>query len=105
MARHWERLFADYDAILMPVFGTTAFAHDSEPDIRKRTLMINGRPEPFAPQFSWIGTATYAGMPSVSVPVGAHGGLPIGIQVIAPHWHDHSALAIAGMIHDLMKDA
>jgi amidase len=105
MTRHWERLFEDYDAIFAPVFGTTAFAHDDEPNMRNRTLMINGKAEPFAPQLSWIGLATYPGMPSVSVPVGGHNRLPIGIQVITPHWQDHSALAIAGMIHDVMKDA
>jgi amidase len=103
--RQWELVFDDYDAIFAPVFGTTAFPHDHEPDMRKRTLMINGRAEPFAPQLSWIAMATYPGMPSVSVPVGGHSGLPIGIQVITPHWHDHSAIALAGLIHDLMKDA
>ena len=105
MTRHWQQLFEDYDAIFAPVFGTTAFPHDHEPDMRKRTLTINGREEPFAPQLSWIGLATYPGMPSVSVPVGGHEGLPIGIQVITPHWQDHSAIALAGLIHDLMKNA
>lgn len=103
--RQWEQVFDDYDAIFAPVFGTTAFPHDHEPDMRKRTLMINGRAEPFVPQLSWIAMATYPGMPSVSVPVGGHEGLPIGIQVITPHWQDHSAIALAGLIHDLMKHA
>ena len=103
--RAWEQLLEDYDAIFAPVFGTTAVPHDHEPDMRKRTLMINGRAEPFVPQLSWIAMATYPGMPSVSVPVGGHEGLPIGIQVITPHWQDHSAIALAGLIHDLMKSA
>lgn len=102
MTRAWEALFADFDAILTPVFGTTAFAHDEEPDLRKRTLMINGRAQPFAPQLSWIGIATYPGLPSVSVPVGSDGGLPIGLQVITPHWQDHSAIALAGLLHEMM---
>ncbi len=105
MTRQWERLFDNYDAIFTPVFGTTAFPHDAEPDIRKRTLMINGKSESFATQLSWIGIATYPGLPSVSVPIGSHGNLPIGMQVITPHWQDHAALAIAGMVHDLMKGA
>lgn len=102
MTRHWEALFEDFDAIFMPVFGTSAFPHDDEPDMRKRTLRINCVDEPFAPQLSWIGPATYAGMPSVSVPIGSAGNLPIGMQVITPHWQDHSAIAIAGIIHGLM---
>ena len=105
MTRAWEALFADFDVILTPVFGTTAFAHDAEPDLRKRTLMINGRAQPFAPQLSWIGIATYPGLPSVSVPVGSDGHLPIGIQVITPHWQDHRAIAIAGMLNEMMRES
>jgi amidase len=103
MTRAWEALFADFDVILTPVFGRAAFEHDEEADMRKRTLNINGRVQPFAPQLSWIGIATYPGMPSVSVPVGSDGHLPIGIQVITPHWQDHSAIAVAGMLHALMN--
>jgi Asp-tRNA(Asn)/Glu-tRNA(Gln) amidotransferase A subunit family amidase len=33
--------------------------------------------------------------------VGSHDGLPIGIQVIAPHWQDQSAIAVAGMLNAL----
>jgi amidase len=96
--RGYARLFEEFDVIFAPVFGTTAFPHDDEPDMRKRTLMINGASEPFAPQLSWIGLATYPGLPSVSVPVGESGGLPIGMQVIAPHWQDQSAIAVAGLV-------
>ncbi len=102
--RKWEALFADYDAIFAPVFGTVAFPHTDEADMLKRTVLINGREQPFSGQFSWIGLATYPGMPSVSVPVGSDGHLPIGIQVITPHWQDHSAIAIAGMLHRLMLE-
>jgi amidase len=72
--------------------------------MRARTLQIDGRAQPFAPQLSWIGIATYPGMPSVSVPVGSDGALPIGIQVITPHWQDHSAIALAGMLHKMMLE-
>lgn len=102
--RKWEALFADYDAIFAPVFGTTAFPHTDETDFSKRTLAIDGQQQPFAGQFSWIGLATYPGMPSVSVPVGSDGHLPIGIQVIAPHWQDHSAIALAGLVHKIMLE-
>jgi len=100
--RAWERLLTEFDAIFAPVFGTTAFPHSDEQDISKRTITINGKTEPFAPQFSWIGFATYPGMPSVSVPVGAHEGLPIGIQIITPHWQDHSAIALAGHLQQAL---
>ncbi|MBK6706822.1 MAG: amidase [Sphingomonadales bacterium] len=96
--REWQALFGEYDAIFAPVFGTTAFPHSDDPDWRKRSLTLNGQPSPFHTQIAWIALATYPGLPSVSVPVGGHEGLPIGIQVIAPHWQDHTAVALSGEI-------
>ncbi len=101
--RAFNRMFEDFDLIFAPVFGTTAFPHDDEAEIRKRTVMIDGKAEPFAPQFAWIGLATYTGLPSVSVPIGASEGLPIGMQVIAPHWADHTAIAMAGEINRVVS--
>ncbi len=103
VTRQWQRLFTQFDAIFTPVFGTVAFEHVEEADWRKRRLTINGAEEPFAPQIAWIGQATYPGLPAVSVPVGSSGHLPIGIQVIAPHWQDHSAIALAGLLHNLIS--
>ncbi len=102
MSRQWQRLFEDFDAIFTPVFGTSAFPHTDEPDWHNRRLVINGMEAPFVDQIAWIGPATYAGLPAVSVPVGSDGHLPVGIQVIAPHWHDHSAIALAGMLHKML---
>ena len=84
------------------MFGTSAFPHTDEPDWHNRRLVINGMEAPFVDQIAWIGPATYAGLPAVSVPVGSDGHLPVGIQVIAPHWHDHSAIALAGMLHKML---
>jgi amidase len=100
--RQWQRLFSEFDAIFTPVFGTSAFKHTDEPDWQKRSLTINGRQTSFVPQIAWIGQATYTGLPAVSVPVGRDGNLPVGIQVITPHWQDHSAIAIAGMLHAML---
>lgn len=102
-ARQWQRLFDDVDIILSPVFGATAFPHTDEPDWHKRTLILDGKETPFVTQIAWIGMATYAGLPAVSVPVGSSGHLPIGIQVIAPHWQDQSAIAVAGMLNHLAQ--
>ncbi|MFD1766872.1 amidase family protein [Sphingorhabdus buctiana] len=99
--REWQALFGEYDAILAPVFGTTAFHHSDDPNWRARRVILNGQPSPFHTQIAWIGLATYPGLPSVSVPVGGHEGLPIGIQVIAPHWQDHTAVALSGEIAKL----
>lgn len=100
--REWKRLFDHYDAIFAPVFGTSAFEHIDNPDWLTRKLTINGAEADFYPQIAWIGLATYTNLPSVSVPVGRDGHLPVGIQVIAPHWQDHSAIALAGLLHRMM---
>lgn len=100
--RQWQRLFEHFDAILAPVFGTAAFPHENEPDWQKRVLEIDGAATPFFTQIAWIGQASYPGLPAVSVPVGSDGHLPVGIQVITPHWQDHSAIALAGLLHKML---
>lgn len=97
--RAWARFFEQVDAVLCPVFGTTAFPHDNEPDLRKRVLMVDGQPTPFGAQFAWISMATFGGLPATSTPVAtAPDGLPIGIQIITARHRDHDAIALAGMI-------
>lgn len=101
--RQWDALFSEYDAVLCPVLGTTAFPHDNEPQMRNRTLYINGQRAPFGAQFGWVGIATFPGLPATSAPIGRDaGGLPINIQVIANRFDDHSAIALGGIVSALM---
>jgi amidase len=101
--RAWQRLFRDYDAVIAPAFGATAFPHDDTPT-DKRVLMIDGEPTPFGAQFAYAGLATFPNLPSTSVPVatGAHG-MPIGLQVIGDLYQDHKTIAIAALAHALMR--
>jgi amidase len=97
--RAFARFFESHDAILAPVFGTTAFAHDDEPDLRKRTLTIDGEETPFAEQFGWISMATFAGLPATSTPIGvAANGMPFNMQIIGARRRDHDMIALAGML-------
>jgi|CXWL01.1.fsa_nt_gi amidase len=100
--RQFARLFAHFDAILCPVHGSTAFAHDDTPDMAARTIMIDGAVTPYADQFAWISMATFAGLPSTSTPIGrARDGLPYGMQVIAANRRDHDAIMLSGLLHTL----
>jgi amidase len=101
--RAWGRLFQGYDAVIAPVFGTTAFGHDDTPTDR-RMLAIDGEATPFAPQFAYAGLATFPNLPATSVPLGlGEGGLPIGLQVICDLYQDHKAIEIARHAHALMR--
>jgi amidase len=97
--RQWARLFESFDVVLTPVHGTPAFAHDDEPDMSKRTLMINGVETPYFAPAAWAGLATLGNLPSTAIPVGqARSGLPFGAQVIGPYLEDRTTIAFAGLV-------
>jgi amidase len=74
-------LFAEVDALITPTTLTVAHGYDQhEPNI------VVGDP-------CWGFNVT--GHPAVSVPAGLHDGLPVGLQVVAPHGRDDIALAVA----------
>jgi amidase len=57
----------------------------------------------FGAQFAFPGLATFPKLPATSVPVGTDPeGLPIGVQVIANVWRDHTAIAVAKAAHQLV---
>ncbi|MEG3175114.1 amidase family protein [Sphingomonas sp. RB3P16] len=100
--RAWRRLFRAFDAVIAPAWGTTAFAHDDTP-IETREAWIDGAPSPFGAQIAYPGLATFPLLPATSVPVGTDpDGLPIGVQVIADRYADHTAIAVARLAHDLV---
>lgn len=101
--RAWQRLFRDYDAVIAPVFGATAFPHDDTPT-DKRMLVIDGEATPFGAQFAYAGLATFPNLPSTSVPIATgDDGLPIGLQVIGDLYQDHKTIEIARRAHELMR--
>jgi aspartyl-tRNA(Asn)/glutamyl-tRNA(Gln) amidotransferase subunit A len=77
-------LFADVDALITPTTLTVAHGYDQhEPHI------VTGDP-------CWVFNVT--GHPAVSVPAGLADGLPVGVQVVAPHGADDVALAVVRRI-------
>lgn len=98
-ARAWSaRLETMYDGILAPVFGTTAFEID-EGDMRRRTIDIDGEATECGRQLAWAGLATYTNLPSVSFPAGkGSDGLPVGLQLIGPHFGDRDVIALATVL-------
>ncbi len=97
--RRAAALFEDFDIILMPTFGTGAFPHTTEPDWKKRDIMIDDQPTPYGDQMGWISAATFGNLPACAFPVGLDANnMPISLQAIGPHLGDPVTLAFAGMM-------
>lgn len=102
--RDWGRLFGEYDAVIAPIWGTTAYPHDDTP-LGERMLMIDGTAYPAGMQMALPGLATFPMLPATSVRVGTDpDGLPIGVQVIADYNRDWTAIAVARAAHQLAFD-
>lgn len=74
-------LFAEVDVLVTPTTLTVAHGYDQHEE-----TIVTGDP-------CWVFNVT--GHPAVSVPAGMSQGLPVGVQVVAPHGADEVALAVA----------
>ncbi|MBN2188815.1 MAG: Asp-tRNA(Asn)/Glu-tRNA(Gln) amidotransferase subunit GatA [Chitinispirillaceae bacterium] len=85
IAHDFEEAFKQCDVILSPVSPTPAF------NLGEKTR------DPLQMYLTDIYTvsANLAGIPGISVPAGAHDGLPVGAQFMAPQWHEASLLKAA----------
>lgn len=81
---------ARYDAVICPVTAGPAPLHGCTP----------GTDEPIESYlpFNYTHAFSIAGLPVAVVRVGAERGLPLGVQVVAPAFDDHVALAVAGAL-------
>ena len=84
IADEFAAVFERVDALLAPTSPTVAFP-------------MGAREDPLAMYLCDALTipVNLAGLPGVSVPCGSAGGLPVGLQVIAPRFMDARALRIA----------
>ena len=83
--RDFERAFADFDVLLTPTSPTTAFK------IGEKAA------DPVAMYLSDVYTipVNLAGIPAVSVPCGTIDGLPVGLQIMGPHFAESTILRVA----------
>ena len=95
-----REFFKDIDVLVMPVSQVPPFPADQEfpPE-------ING--EPILTYLDWLRSAyfiTVTGCPAISVPAGTTpDGLPVGIQIIAPHGADLRLLRVASAFESQMQ--
>ncbi len=93
LIKEFEGAFTKVDFLLGPTAPTTAFeigAHSDDPlqmyltDIM--TVAVN-----------------LVGVPAISIPAGKVGGLPVGLQLMAPQHHDRALLALAQKTEELLR--
>lgn len=95
-SRHrWAEFFRDVDVLVCPTAPTEAFPHDQriDPGRSIRTLQVNGADRPYGDLLTWVAPSSLNYLPAAVAPIGlTRGGLPVGIQVIAPYLHDRTAV-------------
>jgi amidase len=94
----WATLFGDWDVVLAPSFGTSAFPHVDEADWSLRTLDVDGEAAPYGGQLAWAGMATFANLPATGMPAPRSGPLPVGVQIIGPYLEDLTTIRVAELL-------
>jgi amidase len=96
----WAEWFGGHDLLLCPVMSVEAFPHNQQGDFVDRTIDIDGVEHPYPSLISWTGLIGVMGLPSAVPPVGstATTGMPVGVQLVAPWYHDREAIVAAGLL-------
>ena len=98
----WNRYFGGIDVFLCPVNFTPAFPHDARP-FEERTITTPEGERPYNDQSFWISHASLPGLPAVVAPIGrTPGGLPVGVQIVGPHYEDDTAITFADLLEDVI---
>jgi amidase len=100
--RAWAQFFGQFDLLVCPAVPVVAFPHMAEgtgvhSDQLFRRVTIDGEPAPYL-DFTWQGLALVANLPATVMPTGhLVDGLPTGLQIIAPHSEDLTAIRFAAL--------
>ena len=99
----FAELFRHHDVLLAPVMPTAAFPHDTAGDMMARTIDVDGAVRPYFDNLFWNGGIGTLLLPVAVPPVGlTPSGLPVGIQIVAPHLEDRTAVAVAAHLEHLL---
>jgi amidase len=95
----WAEFFKDYDLLLCPAASTPACPHDHVGERWGRTIKVNGKTVMATDELFWAGIASLAYLPATVAPAGlSPQGLPIGVQIVGPQYHDRICIGFAGLI-------
>jgi amidase len=100
----FARFFESYDVLLCPAAVSTAFPFDEDRPREARRLTIDGEVRDYNEQLFWAGVASLTHLPSTVAPIGLDGaGLPAGIQILGRYLDDHTTIAFAGALSELIE--
>jgi len=93
IADDFKKAFAGVDLIMTPVAPTTAFKIGEKID------------DPVTMYLSDIYTVpvNLAGLPALAMPCGKIGKLPVGLQIIGPHFSEELIFEVARVVEDAMR--
>ncbi|MDX6752281.1 amidase [Geminicoccaceae bacterium 1502E] len=95
----WASFFEEWDLLLCPAAATAAFPHNQEGERQDRMIPVNGRPQPSTTQLFWAGYSGVFFLPSTVAPNGlSPEGLPVGVQIVAPQYHDRRSIHFAKLL-------
>lgn len=91
--KDFDEAFAKVDVLLTPVSPTTAFKIGEKIDDPLTMYLQDVNTVPINP----------AGVPAVSIPCGLSNNLPVGLQLIGPHFGDFKLLEIAKEVENILE--
>jgi len=101
----WAEVFRKVDVVLCPVAIVPAFPHSQDGAWYNRTLRVNGIDRRYPEIEAWPALVGAAYLPATSVPVGSTPeGLPVGVQVVAPLYHDRLAIRVGELLAEATAD-
>ncbi len=103
MRRSFESFFERFDVLLLPVMPCVAFGHDHSEPMSARTVRTEWGERPYWTLNRWMAPAGACYLPATVIPIGiASSGLPVGVQIVGPYLHDHTTLAFAALLAELV---
>ncbi len=111
LRQKWTEFFGDIDILLCPVTPVPAFTHvhAAEGSNWAHSVLADYGDMPYRHLLRWNTLIGSAYLPVTTPPVGRTagtpgegGGLPVGIQVVAPFLHDRTALEFARCISEVL---
>jgi Asp-tRNA(Asn)/Glu-tRNA(Gln) amidotransferase A subunit family amidase len=85
-------LLDTFDFLLTPTLGLVPMAIDAVPPFLS---------EPYGRYIQFVLPVSFAHTPAVSVPAGLHGGLPVGVQLVARSHDEWRLLALADQLESM----